>query len=133
MWADTTVTSARPRSDGNATRRSTWNRLVVRFNAAITQPFQRWLRLQRALSELASLNDRDLADLGLTRGDFTAIRSGTFTRGSSPEANIRPVTFAPLPDEPQRPQRQKHPAPVFIPFGLGMHPSWFNRYWYGED
>ena len=40
-----------------------------------------WLRHETARNELYALDDRTLADLGITQGDFPAILSGTYRRG----------------------------------------------------
>ena len=40
-----------------------------------------WLARELATTELYDLDDRSLADLGITRGDFPAILSGTYRRG----------------------------------------------------
>jgi uncharacterized protein YjiS (DUF1127 family) len=34
---------------------------------------QRWRRYNRSLRELSRLSDRELADIGLTRGDISAV------------------------------------------------------------
>ena len=34
---------------------------------------QRWRRYNRSLRELSRLSDRELADIGLTRGDIAAV------------------------------------------------------------
>lgn len=39
-----------------------------------------WLRREAALTELYQLNERDLADMGITSGDLPAILDGTFRR-----------------------------------------------------
>lgn len=54
------------------------------FLARTTAAFQAWReernRRQRLWQELASLSDRDLADLGFGRADFAAIVEGHFRR-----------------------------------------------------
>ena len=40
-----------------------------------------WWRHAASINELYGLDDRTLADLGITRGDFPAIVSETFRRG----------------------------------------------------
>lgn len=40
-----------------------------------------WLRHETSVTELYALDDQTLADLGITRGDFPAILSGTYRRG----------------------------------------------------
>jgi uncharacterized protein YjiS (DUF1127 family) len=38
---------------------------------------QRWRRYNRSLRELSRLSDRELADIGLTRGDISAVSWNT--------------------------------------------------------
>ena len=40
-----------------------------------------WWRREAAVQELYGLDDRTLADLGITHGDFPRILNGTFRRG----------------------------------------------------
>jgi len=40
-----------------------------------------WRRQEATLHELYGLDDRTLADLGITHGDFPRILNGTFRRG----------------------------------------------------
>jgi uncharacterized protein YjiS (DUF1127 family) len=101
--------------------------------------FDEWRRRRVLLGELMSLNDRDLADLGIGRADFPAILDGTYRRdgqifASIPEEHQRPLTFA------RGAEEDSHPAPksrtpdftaAFFPFW--SRPSWFERYWYGDN
>ncbi len=47
---------------------------------AIAESVRGWWRRQKLMSELESLDDFTLADLGITRGDFHAIVDGTWRR-----------------------------------------------------
>ena len=136
MWADThySGTSALPSNLGSRRRQRTpWRDLRNRLEHAIVLPARAWLRLQREMAELSRLEERDLADLGITRGDFAAIRSGAFTRDEQ-QAELRPLVFrpivGPLEDEEPKSTRAQETLPIFLPFG--SDPSWFERYWYGE-
>lgn len=48
---------------------------------ALRDAVSEWLRKRAVAAELARLDDRTLADLALTRGDFPAIIQGTFRKG----------------------------------------------------
>ncbi len=72
-------------------------------NAAITSGLQRlvagfaaWMQRRRAEAELRSLTDRELADIGLTRGDIAFVLSGEMQRGEpvAPRAAKAPVPAA---------------------------------------
>ncbi len=49
---------------------------VKRFVAELTQPVRTYLRHRRTMAELSRLDDRTLADIGLSRGDIPAIAQG---------------------------------------------------------
>ena len=40
---------------------------------AIAEKFNAWLRYREAVRELSSLNDRELDDAGIRRGDITSV------------------------------------------------------------
>ena len=67
-----TFTSAHPFASLAARGR----RLLNRFTAHQA----RNARYHDVLNELRQLNDRELEDMGITRGDFDAIASGRYTR-----------------------------------------------------
>src|SRR5262245_7366246 len=48
----------------------------------IADPIARAIQYRRTSAELASLNDRTLADLGISRSDIPAIASGSYIRDS---------------------------------------------------
>ena len=86
MWAYTNNSvhslSSRPgrRSGGF------WASIPPGFRHALSQAnplhaLRIWWRHEESVNELHGLDDRTLADLGITRGDFPAIVSGTFRRG----------------------------------------------------
>jgi uncharacterized protein YjiS (DUF1127 family) len=41
---------------------------------------RRWHERDRVLTELQSMDDRQLADIGLSRGDIESVASGKFER-----------------------------------------------------
>ncbi len=48
----------------------------------IADPITRAIQYRRTFAELAQLDDRTLADLGISRSDIPAIASGSFVRES---------------------------------------------------
>jgi uncharacterized protein YjiS (DUF1127 family) len=59
-----------------------WATVARAFDHRLTQRFNTWvLQLDREVSELASMSDRELRDLGIDRMDIPAIRAGTCKRG----------------------------------------------------
>jgi uncharacterized protein YjiS (DUF1127 family) len=58
--------------------------LVGTVLAAIVGAVKAWAAQRAVAEELAGLDDRTVADLGLTRGDFPAIIAGTYRRGGEP-------------------------------------------------
>jgi len=97
--------------------------------------FQDWRRRRRELSELMRLEDRDLADLGIGRGDFRSIVDGTYTREAEafmpaparPLSYVRDEDIAPA-QGTDKPGMPSVPA-LFWPFFT--QPSWYERYWLG--
>ncbi len=49
---------------------------LKRFVTELTQPARDYLRHRRTMAELSRLDDRTLADIGLSRGDIPAIAQG---------------------------------------------------------
>jgi uncharacterized protein YjiS (DUF1127 family) len=103
-----------------------------------TSRFDEWRRRRALLSELMSMDDRDLADLGIGRGDFPAILDGSYRRDeqafvSTLEEHQPPLTFARWVEEDSQPARKPRTpdfTAAFFPFW--SRPSWFERYWYGD-
>lgn len=62
----------------------------------LAQAFTTWKTHRREMAELAAMGDRDLADIGVTRGDFLAIRKGTFENSRA----IRQALRATAPAQP---------------------------------
>ena len=56
--------------------------------ANITQAVRQWQERHRARQELQRLTDRDLADIGLTRGSINAAVRGEIVRSRIPGLNI---------------------------------------------
>ena len=54
----------------------------------ITQAVRQWQERHRARQELQRLTDRDLADIGLTRGSINAAVRGEIVRSRIPGLNI---------------------------------------------
>jgi uncharacterized protein YjiS (DUF1127 family) len=44
----------------------------------LSQRFAAWRLRRQEMAELFCMNDRDLADIGISRGDLVAISKGTF-------------------------------------------------------
>ncbi len=55
--------------------------LIGTVLAAIVGVVKAWAAQRAVADELAGLDDRTVADLGLTRGDFPAIIAGPYRRG----------------------------------------------------
>ncbi len=134
MWADIIQDRIlRPAHPGLRGRLDSATR-SVRENAV--QRFQDWRRRRRELSELMQLDARDLADLGIGRGDFRAIVDGTYSRDANafaaaparPLSYVRDEDIAPAPG-PEKSGMPSVPA-LFWPFFA--QPSWYERYWFGE-
>ncbi len=131
MWADIIHGRIhRPHHEGIRAFLDTTSR-AVREHAV--QRFQDWRRRRRELAELARLDDRDLADLGITRGDFRAIVAGTYRRDADafqPGRTLMYVHDADItPPQPTRPEILPLPS-LFWPFW--PQPSWYERHWLGE-
>ncbi len=62
----------------------------------ITHSIAQAIQYRRTYAELAQLDDRTLADLGITRGDIPAIAAGLYARSeaSADYARARAVGFA---------------------------------------
>ena len=50
----------------------------------ITQAVRKWQERQRVRQELSRLSDRELADIGLTRGEINGVVRGEFVRARTP-------------------------------------------------
>jgi uncharacterized protein YjiS (DUF1127 family) len=142
MWANANLTHS-------SYQRSTWQpksrfrqfleRLPQSVRGRAIARFDEWRRRRALLAELVSMSDRDLADLGITRGDFPAILDGTYRcdgegLGTSADEEQRPFTFARWAEEDSQPA-PKSPTPDFAAafFPFWSRPSWFERYWYGDN
>ena len=55
------------------------NALKRLWRKAVAQPVGRWIERERALRELSRLDDRELADLGITRDLIPFVAAGKFT------------------------------------------------------
>jgi uncharacterized protein YjiS (DUF1127 family) len=55
--------------------------LLSALVAPLVGAVKAWAARRAVAEELAMLDDRTVADLGLTRGDFPAIIAGTYLRG----------------------------------------------------
>lgn len=53
------------------------------INRAIIQPIARWNERRATIMALSSLDDRMLADIGLTRGEIAQLANGRIPRGGS--------------------------------------------------
>jgi len=49
---------------------------MISIFSALTARFARWQADQRALAQLYAMDDRALADIGLSRGDIDAVATG---------------------------------------------------------
>ncbi len=50
------------------------------FGSSVVRAVRRWREQGRVLNELQSMDDRQLADIGLSRGDIESVASGRFDR-----------------------------------------------------
>jgi len=50
------------------------------FLAKLIRLFRSWRRYERSLYELSRLNDRELADIGLSRAEIPAVARGVIRR-----------------------------------------------------
>ena len=57
-----------------------WVQVLRAFDSILVRPIKAWVRLDRDVRELRSLDDRDLRDIGINRVDIAAIRAGTYKR-----------------------------------------------------
>ena len=131
MWADIThARFQRPRHNGIRALLDTASRALRR---PVVQRFQDWRRRRHELAELMRLDDRDLADLGIARGDFSAIVAGTYQRDGDAFQTVRPLTF--VRDEDIAPPRPRKPEMLPVPslfWPFWPQPSWYERYWMGD-
>jgi uncharacterized protein YjiS (DUF1127 family) len=66
--------------------------LITRITDDLVGRFENWRARERAYWELTSLDDRSLADIGLTRGDISFVLEGRTSRlepinNNEPERN----------------------------------------------
>ncbi len=129
----------------NGSARPAGSRLQERFHQFLrkvtdrsAQHFAEWRQRREQLAELQRLDDRDLADLGISRADFPAIVKGTYKRDEDSfeqaEASPLPLTYVREVDNAEPRTRKPQPdafTMVFWPFAAQS--SWFDRYWYGEN
>ncbi|MGQ0663338.1 MAG: DUF1127 domain-containing protein [Pseudomonadota bacterium] len=73
---------------------------MARLFAGIAARYRAWRRRQRAYDELMSLDDRALADIGLSRGDIPAVAAGRYVpfRGLVGTAESAPPSNANRPN-----------------------------------
>jgi len=60
-----------------------WVQVLRAFDSILIRPIKAWARLDRDVSELRSMDHRDLRDIGINRVDIAAIRAGTYKRASA--------------------------------------------------
>lgn len=65
-----------------------WATVARAFYHRLTQRFKIWVQLDRDVSELAGMSDRELRDLGIDRMDIAAIRAGTCKRRSKDSKRV---------------------------------------------
>lgn len=78
-----------------------WRATGRLWRKAVAAPVERWLERERAIRELSSLDDRELADLGISRGLIPYVAAGKFTandegarRETAPANENRPADKA---------------------------------------
>jgi uncharacterized protein YjiS (DUF1127 family) len=54
----------------------------------LAQGFSAWRQRRQEMAELSSMTDRDLADIGVTRGDLASIRKGTYENSRSARQGV---------------------------------------------
>jgi uncharacterized protein YjiS (DUF1127 family) len=67
-------------------------RFMISIFSSLVGRFARWRALQQAFAELYAMDDRALADIGLSRGDISAVAAG-----NPPALPRRPRTDIPAP------------------------------------
>jgi uncharacterized protein YjiS (DUF1127 family) len=67
---------------------------IVRLGKRTASSFEHQREANRIHSELSRMTDRDLADIGLSRGDICAVAEGKYRRQAAPLAALRPVAEA---------------------------------------
>ena len=63
------------------------------LRAGLMAPVVRWIHRRRAINELEQLDDRMLADIGITRWEIPMVVAGTLVR---PTPQSRPAAIRPL-------------------------------------
>jgi len=66
-------------------------RSVVRIGERTAASLERKRTVDRIFGELSRMTDRDLADIGLCRGDILAVSDGTYRRDPAPVVQLRPA------------------------------------------
>ncbi len=66
------------------------SRGIAKLAAWLYAPVQRWLAERTVRNELMALDDRTLADIGLTRGDIPQVAAGLWV----PENRVAPAQYA---------------------------------------
>ena len=67
------------------------SRFLSQFASGLIGRFENWRARERAFQELASLDDRSLADIGLNRGDIPFVLD---RRSNERADNVAPVISA---------------------------------------
>ncbi|WP_436639980.1 DUF1127 domain-containing protein [Microbaculum sp. FT89] len=70
--------------------------LIVRLGKRGVASLQRRREADRIVRELSRMTDRDLADIGLGRGDIMAVANGSFVRPARPVAAAGVVDLRPV-------------------------------------
>ncbi len=70
-------------------------RSVVTWFKVLGETLANWPRRQQAYDELRSLTDRELADIGLTRGDIPRVFEPNFSMPARPAANANNAVAKP--------------------------------------
>lgn len=140
MWADINFT-------GSSIGHSPWQKpskfrqfleyLPRAVGSQAIDRLERWSRRRALFAELSRMSDRDLADLGIGRGDFPAILDGTYQREETAfipaKQEARPLTFVRDEEDVAGPSGRGEGFPLsgfFFPFG--PRPDWYSRHWLGE-
>ena len=72
-----------------------WVKILQEFDGMLLQPFKARMRLDRDVSELRGLDDRELHDIGINRSDIAAIRAGTYKRDGASSDDAERIMFGP--------------------------------------
>ena len=66
-------------------------RAFVSIGKRTAESLERRRTVGRIFGELSRMTDRDLADIGLCRGDILAVSEGTYRRDTAPVVDLRPA------------------------------------------